>query len=227
MHGLNTFEYQPAKVAAMEGLWETESGAPLLLFGWPDMEAEETRYKIEIPKLSSLILTHDWNGTVQGLKAWPKDERPPAAIVFWTFRIMVGLGLLMILTGVMAIILYFRKRLFDSRWFQLWCMALTPAGFIAVLAGWFVTEVGRQPWIVQGLLRTGNAASPVIGVSVALSLIAFIIVYTFVFGAGSYYILKLIGQGPGAGGEPYAAHTMAEPPFIAGKKKKEGGRRNV
>src|SRR6056297_25048 len=224
MHGLNTFEHQPAKVAAMEGLSETTAGAPLLLFGWPDQEAEMTRYALEIPKLSSLILTHDLNGEVRGLKEWPENERPPAALVFWTFRIMVGLGLLMIATGLMAIVLFLTKRLFNTRWFQLWCMALTPAGFISVLAGWFVTEVGRQPWIVQGLMRTDNAASPVIGTSVAISLAAFIVVYVFVFGAGSYYILKLIGKGPETEDEPYGAHGVKEPPLVTGGARKKGGR---
>jgi len=226
MHGLNTFKHQPAKVAAMEGLWETTRGAPLLLFGWPDQEAEKTRYALEIPKLSSLILTHDLNGEVRGLKEWPENERPPAALVFWTFRIMVGLGLLMIATGLMAIVLFLTKRLFNTRWFQLWCMALTPAGFISVLAGWFVTEVGRQPWIVQGLMRTDSAASPVIGTSVALSLAAFVVVYTFVFGAGSYYILKLIGQGPDTSGtdaETYGAHGMKEPPIATDMAGEKGG----
>ena len=214
LHGLNTFKYQPAKVAAMEGIWDTKRGAPLLLFGWPDQEAETTRYAVEIPKLSSLILTHDLNGEVRGLKEWPKNERPPAALVFWTFRIMVGLGMLMIATGVIAIVLHFRKRLFDTRWFQYWCMALTPAGFIAVLAGWFVTEVGRQPWIVQGILRTDAAISPVLGSSVAVSLTAFIIVYGFVFGAGTYYILKLIAKGPETQENAYGAHGVEKPPLV-------------
>jgi cytochrome d ubiquinol oxidase subunit I len=214
LHGLNTFKYQPAKVAAMEGIWDTKRGAPLLLFGWPDQEAETTRYALEIPKLSSLILTHDLNGEVRGLKEWPKNERPPAALVFWSFRIMVGLGMLMIATGVIAIVLHFRKRLFDTRWFQYWCMALTPAGFIAVLAGWFVTEVGRQPWIVQGILRTDAAISPVLGSSVAVSLTAFIIVYGFVFGAGTYYILKLIAKGPETQEKAYGAHGVEKPPLV-------------
>ena len=160
LHGLNTFKHQPAKVAAMEGLWETRRGAPLVLFGWPDQEEETTKYAIEIPKLSSLILTHELDGEVKGLKEWPRDDRPPAVWVFWAFRIMVGMGMLMIATGVIAIVLYLKKRLFDTRWFQYWCMALTPAGFIAVLAGWFVTEVGRQPWIVQGLMRTARCHFP-------------------------------------------------------------------
>jgi cytochrome d ubiquinol oxidase subunit I len=214
LHGLNTFKYQPAKVAAMEGLWETKSGAPLKLFGWPDQEEETTKFSVEIPKLSSLILTHEFDGEVKGLKEWPKEDRPPVALVFWAFRIMVGLGMLMIATGVIAIILHFKKQLFDTRWFQYWCMALTPAGFIAVLAGWFVTEVGRQPWIVQGLLRTKDAVSPVAGTSVAISLSAFVIVYVFVFGAGTYYILRLIGKGPKSADEAYGAHGVEKPPLV-------------
>ena len=193
LHGLNTLEHQPAKVSAMEGLWDTQRGAPLMLFGWPDEDAEVTKYGLEIPKLSSLILTHHLDGEVKGLKEWPKDERPPVAWVFWSFRIMVGLGLLMIATGLTGLVLYVKKRLFDTWWFQYWCMALTPAGFIAVLAGWFVTEIGRQPYIVYGVLRTGETASPVLGTPIAISLFAFIITYVFVFGAGSYYILALIG----------------------------------
>jgi cytochrome d ubiquinol oxidase subunit I len=214
LHGLNTFKYQPAKVAAMEGIWETKRGAPLLLFGWPDQEAETTKFAVEIPKLSSLILTHSLDGEVKGLKEWPENERPPAALVFWTFRIMVGLGMLMIATGVFAIILHFKKRLFDTRWFQYWCMALTPAGFIAVISGWFVTEVGRQPWIVQGIMRTDAATSPVLGTSVAISLAAFIIVYGFVFGAGTYYILKLVLKGPETQEEAYGTHGLKKPPLV-------------
>jgi len=214
LHGLNTLKHQPAKVAAMEGLWETRQGAPLVLFGWPDQEEETTKYAIEIPKMSSLILTHDLNGEVKGLKDWPREDRPPAVWVFWAFRIMVGLGLLMIATGVIAIVLYLKKRLFDTRWFQYWCMAVTPAGFIAVLAGWFVTEVGRQPWIVHGLMRTSDATSPVMGTSIAISLTAFIIVYVFVFGAGSYYILKLIAKGPQEAAAAYGDHGIEKPPIV-------------
>ncbi|MGB5987336.1 MAG: cytochrome ubiquinol oxidase subunit I, partial [Desulfobacterales bacterium] len=223
MHGLNTLEHQPVKVSAMEGLWETQRGAPLKLFGLPDQEEERTKYTIEIPKLSSLILTHDLDGEVKGLKEWPKGERPPVASVFWSFRIMVGIGVLMVLTGVFAVILYWRKRLFDTRWFQYWCMALTPAGFIAVLAGWFVTEIGRQPYIVYGVLRTAEAASPVMGTQVGLSLLAFVIVYTFVFGAGSYYILRLIHKGPGAQEKDYGAHGLDKPPIIGDLTADKGG----
>ena len=224
LHGLNTLEHQPAKVAAMEGLWETERGAPLKLFGWPDEAEERTKYAIEIPKLSSLILTHDLDGEVKGLKEWHPDERPPVAVVFWSFRVMVGIGVMMVLTGVFAAVLYFRKRLFNTRWFQWWCMALTPAGFIAVLAGWFVTEVGRQPYVAYGVMKTADAVSPVIGPHVALSLLAFIVTYTFVFGAGSYYILRLIAKGPGTTEEAvYGTHGVKKPPLVTDIVKETGG----
>lgn len=225
LHGLNTLEYQPAKVAAMEGIWETERGAALKLFGWPDQDEERTKFALEIPYLSSLILTHDLNGEVKGLKEWPKDERPPVAIVFWSFRIMVGIGVLMVLTGAIAVVLYFRKRLFDTNWFQYWCMALTPSGFIAVLAGWFVTEVGRQPYVAYGVMKTADAVSPVIGPHIALSLLAFIVTYTFVFGAGSYYILRLIGKGPGIRDEQtYGTHGVEKPPLVTDLAPDAGGK---
>jgi cytochrome d ubiquinol oxidase subunit I len=215
LHGLNTLKHQPAKVAAMEGLWETQQGAPLVLFGWPDQEAQKTRYAIEIPKLSSLILTHELDGEVKGLKEWSRDDQPPVAWVFWSFRIMVGIGMLMILTGVMALLLHLRKRLFDTPWFQYWCMALTPSGFIAVLAGWFVTEIGRQPYIIYGVMRTAEAVSPVGGQPIALSLAAFFITYVVVFGAGVYYIGRLIARGPGDHEEAYGAHGVKKPPLVA------------
>lgn len=196
LHGLNTLEHQPVKVSAMEGQWHTEKGAPLRLFAIPDSENETNHFEISIPKASSLILTHDLNGEVKGLTEWPKDERPPVGIVFWSFRIMVAIGLCMALTGVIAIVLFFRKRLFDTRWFQGWCMALAPSGFVAVLAGWFVTEVGRQPYVAYGILRTEDAVSPVLGSHVAISLMAFIIAYIIIFGAGTYYILHIIAKGP-------------------------------
>jgi cytochrome d ubiquinol oxidase subunit I len=225
LHGLNTLEHQPAKVAAMEGLWGTERGAPLKLFGWPDQEEEETKYAIEIPKLSSLILTHDLDGEVKGLQEWPADERPPVAWVFWSFRIMVGVGILMICTGVIAAILFLRKRLFETRWFQLWCMALTPSGFVAVLAGWCVTEIGRQPYAAYGLIRTAESVSPVSGPQIGVSLLAFIIVYLFVFGAGSYYILRLIAKGPATEEGAYGAHGVGEPPLVTDLASETGGTR--
>jgi len=223
MHGLNTVKHQPAKVAAIEGLWETQRGAPLNLFGWPDQEEETTRYAVEIPKLSSLILTHDLEGEVQGLKSWPKSDRPPAAVVFWAFRIMVGLGALMILTGITALVLHVKKRLFDTRWFQYWCMALLPTGFLAVLAGWFVTEVGRQPYIIQGVMRTTEAVSPVMSSPIAISLAAFILTYGLVFGAGSYYIIKLVRKGPDTEAGAYGSHGVKEPPLATDLVSQKGG----
>ena len=195
-HGLNTLEHQPRKVAAMEAIWENETGAGLRLFAIPDQKNQTNHYELIIPKLSSLILTHDLNGTVQGLSNWAPEDQPPVTIIFWSFRVMVSIGLAMVLTGIFAVILYFRKRLFDTRWFQYWCMAMTPSGFIAILAGWFVTEVGRQPYMVYGIIRTSDGVSPVISEQIALTLLAFIITYIFIFGAGSYYILQLIGKGP-------------------------------
>lgn len=226
MHGLNTLKYQPAKVAAMEGLWETRKGAPLKLFGWPDPEAEITHFSLEIPKLSSLILTHRTDGEVKGLKAWKKTERPPVVWVFWSFRIMVGIGLMMIVTGISALVLFFRKRLFDNRWFQIWCMAMTPTGFVAVLAGWFVTEIGRQPYIISGVMKTAEAVSPVGIQPIVISMTAFLITYGLVFGAGTYYILRLILKGPDVEEETYGAHGIERPPLITGFVS-ENGEQNV
>jgi cytochrome d ubiquinol oxidase subunit I len=216
LHGLNTLKHQPAKVAAIEGLWETESRAPLKLFGIPDEEKEETLHAIEIPALGSLILTHDINGEIKGLKEWSKEDRPPVKIVFFSFRVMVGIGLLMVLTGFMALLLFLRKRLYNTRWFLRWCMIMAPSGFIALLAGWFVTEIGRQPYIIYGVMRTSQAVTPLEGSTVLLSLSAFIIVYFFVFGSGVYYIFKLIRKGPitSEQEETYGAHGLKQPAII-------------
>lgn len=213
LHGLNTMEHQPAKVAAMEGNWDTQTNMPLRLIGFPNEETETTDHSIEIPNLGSLILTHHADGEVKGLKEWAKEDRPPVAIVFWAFRIMVAIGVLMALTGVFAVILHVRKRLFDTRWFQIWCMAMTPAGFIAILAGWTTTEVGRQPWTVYGVLRTADSVSPVLPQHIALSLAAFVVVYLAVFGAGTYYIIKLIRKGIHTQSEGMEAHSQVAAPF--------------
>ena len=222
MHGLNTLQHQPAKVAAIEALWDAQRGAPLVLFAWPEETTERNLFAVTIPKLSSLILTHDLEGEVKGLKEWPREDRPPVPPVFFSFRIMVGVGLLMILTGVTALILHFRKRLFDSRWFQYWCMAMTPSGFAAVLAGWLVTETGRQPYVVYGVMRSAESVSPVPGQAIAMSMAAFVLAYTFVFGAGSYFILKQIGKGPETAGHVYGSHGVPEPPLITNLVAKEG-----
>lgn len=196
MHGLNTLEHQPAKIAAMEGHFETQRGAPLILFGWPDMQSDRTRFAVEVPKLGSLILTHEWDGEVKGLKAWPPADRPNALILFWSFRIMVGIGLLMVLLGLLSLGARYRGRLYDWGALQRFAMLMGPSGFVAVLAGWITTEVGRQPYTVYGLLRTADSVSPIDAVAVGFSLIAFIVVYFAVFGAGTFYILRLMGHTP-------------------------------
>jgi cytochrome d ubiquinol oxidase subunit I len=196
LHGLNTLQYQPAKIAAMEGHWETRAGQPLILLGWPSMAAETTHYAVELPKLGSLILTHDWNGTVKGLKAWPPEERPNATIVFWSFRIMVGIGVLMLLAGAWSLLQRYRRQLTGSTALLRFAVLLSPAGFIAVVAGWITTEVGRQPYTVYGLLRTAQSVSPIDAAAVAASLLAFIVVYFAVFGAGTFYMLRLMLHAP-------------------------------
>ena len=202
LHGLNTLEHQPAKVAAMEGHFDTQAGQPLILFGLPDMDAEETKYAIEIPRLGSLILTHDWNGTVKGLKDWPRNERPPAAIVFWSFRIMVGLGLAMVVVGVWGLAVRMRRRLYDSPMLNRAMVVMGLSGFVAVLAGWVTTEVGRQPYPVYGLLTTSRSVSPLEAPAVAISLGLFAVVYFIVFGAGIFYLLRLMARRPGDDGDP-------------------------
>jgi cytochrome bd ubiquinol oxidase subunit I len=198
-HGLNTLKHQPAKVAAMEGHFEAEQkGAPLILFGLPDMERGETRYALQLPKLGSLILTHDLEGSVKGLKSWPREDWPRVPIVFWSFRIMVGLGFLMIATGLVSLWLRWRGKLYETPLFARWCLAMGPSGFVALLAGWFVTETGRQPYTVYGLLRTADSVSPIGSPGVALSLIAFVVVYLIVFGMGIWYLLRLMRADPEA-----------------------------
>ncbi|WP_027796178.1 cytochrome ubiquinol oxidase subunit I [Paraburkholderia acidipaludis] len=196
-HGLNTREYQPAKIAAIEGLWDTEQGGTALnLFGIPDMQAETTRYAVSVPHLGSLILTHSWDGEIRGLKSFPPDQRPNSTLIFWTFRVMVGLGLLMIVLGVAGWVQRRRGRLYESRGFQRFALAMGPTGFITLLAGWITTEAGRQPWVVYGVMRTSQAVSPLTTQQVSVSLMAFVVVYFLVFGTGIYYMLKLIRKGP-------------------------------
>src|SRR6188474_2765755 len=196
LHGLNTLKHQPAKIAALEAHWETGTSVPLILFAFPDPKAETNHYELAIPKLGSLILTHDWNGEVKGLKSFPPEDRPNPIIPFFAFRIMVGIGLIMIAVGIAGAILWLTGRLFTSRWFLHTLTWVSPLGFLAVLAGWFTAEVGRQPWTVYGILRTADAVSPVPGGSVLASIILFVMVYGIVFGAGLYYIIKLVQRGP-------------------------------
>ena len=201
-HGLNTREYQPAKIAAIEGLWETEKGGTALnLFGLPDMQAETTKYALKVPHLGSLILTHSWNGEIRGLKEFPAQDRPYSPLIFWTFRIMAGLGMLMLLTAVVGFILRRAGKLYDCRWFQRFVVCMGPSGILALLAGWITTEVGRQPWTVYGVLRTSDSLSPLDSQQVGTSLLIFVVVYFLVFGTGIYYMLKMMKKGPTSGGD--------------------------
>ncbi|MBC7190898.1 cytochrome ubiquinol oxidase subunit I [Marinobacter sp.] len=196
LHGLNTLEHQPTKVAAMEGNWETSRHVPLLLFAMPDQENETNHFEIGIPSLASFILTHEWDGEVPGLKAVPAAERPPVAIVFWSFRIMVGLGMLMILFALAGLVLRAGGRYWRTHWFLQGLRAMSVAPFIAVLTGWFVTETGRAPWLVYGMMTHTEAVTPSLTGGMALfTLIGYIVVYSLVFSAGAYYLMRVLYLG--------------------------------
>ena len=198
MHGINTLEHQPAKIAAMEGHFESypDGRAPLILFGLPDDVAGETRYKVEIPLLGSLILTHSLDTPIKGLDAFPPDDRPKSAMIFWTFRIMVGIGFAMLGLGLWSAWARWKGRLRDAAWLHRAAVAMGPSGFLAVLCGWITTEVGRQPFTVYGLLRTDQSAAPLQADAVGASLLAFIVVYFFVFGSGTFYVMRLMSKRP-------------------------------
>ncbi len=216
LHGLNTREYQPAKLAAIEANWNTESRMPLNLFAIPDPKNETNHDVIQVPLLGSLILAHDINGTVQGLKDFPPEDRPPVAIPFFAFRIMVGLGLVMLAVVVVSLWLRWRGALFTSGWFLRTCQYLGPIGFLAVLAGWTTTEVGRQPWTVYGLMRTANSVSPSLtGADVLISLIGYMAAYLVMFPAGIMIMARFVRAGPQAPeaeeGEEVESGRPAEP----------------
>lgn len=197
LHGLNTLTHQPVKIMAMEGHFESHpEGAPLYLFGWPDQEAATVRFPLAIPHAGSLILEHSLSAPMDGLETVPREEWPPVPIVFWSFRIMVGLGLLMFTLGAIALIAHLRGRLYDWKNLHRFALVMGPAGFVAVIAGWVTTEVGRQPYTVYHLLRTAHSVSPLDAPAVATSLIAFVIVYFAVFSVGTWYILRLMGHPP-------------------------------
>jgi cytochrome bd ubiquinol oxidase subunit I len=196
-HGLNTLKHQPVKVMAMEGHYQSHpNGAPLILFGLPDQTEGKVKYAIEIPKMSSLILKHSLNAPLAGLDSVPRKDWPPVPITFWSFRVMVGLGCLIMGLGLFSLWLRWRGELYQSRLFHGIAMAMGPAGFIAVLAGWITTETGRQPFTVFGLLRTVESASPLAAPAVASSLIAFVVAYFVLFIAGVIYILRLMALPP-------------------------------
>ena len=197
MHGQNTRRFQPAKLAAIEGIWDNEAPASLNLFAIPDQMEARNHYALEIPYLGSLILTHSLRGRVRGLKDWPADERPPVWPVFFAFRTMVGIAIVMLGVVLLGWWLYFRGRLFDSVWFLQLCQWVAPLGFIAVLAGWTVAEVGRQPWTIYGLLRTSASVTPSLtAADVTGSLLAYMAVYLIMYPAGVAIMARLVRQGP-------------------------------
>jgi cytochrome d ubiquinol oxidase subunit I len=228
-HGLNTLEHQPAKIMAMEGHYESHPhGAPLILFGIPNDEEQRMEHAIAIPRLGSLILNHDLDAPLAGLDTVAPADRPPVEVVFWSFRVMVGLGLLMIALGLWSLLARARGKLYDSRWLIRFALVMGPSGFVAVIAGWITTEVGRQPYTVYGLLRTADSVSPLAAPAVAASLIAFVIVYFVVFGMGTWYLLRLMSRAPQPHepelpNAPAHAAGITPAPAIAGGEAKEGG----
>ena len=225
-HGLNTLEHQPAKVMAMEGHYDSHpGGAPLILFGIPNSAEKRVDYAVEIPKASSLILKHDPNAPLAGLDTVPDADEPPVGPVFWAFRIMVGLGFAMVGIGLWSLLARLRGKLYDWSWLHRAALAMGPSGFVAVLCGWIVTEMGRQPFTVYGLLRTAQSASPLDAPAVAASLVAFVVVYFAVFGAGVWYLFRLAAKPPeadesGLDGRPIRTAGVTPAPAVA-----EGERR--
>ena len=203
-HGLNTLRYQPIKLAAIEARWDTGRGVPLTLFAWPDMARQRNDYAIDVPRLGSLVLTHSWNGEVTGLKSVPPEDRPYVPLPFFAFRLMVGIGLVLIAIAIIGTFLRWRRRLYETRWFACLCAFSSPLPFLAILAGWTVTETGRQPYLVYGYLKTAEAAAPVAASAVTVSLALFVIVYLVLLAAFFFYATRLVLRGPGAG--------EAEPP---------------
>ncbi len=212
LHGLNTLQHQPAKVAAMEGIWETQRGVGASLFAIPDATNEKNHFEVAIPKLASLYLTHDWNGEVKGLKEWPRADRPPVAVLYVAFRIMVGIGLIMLAIVIIGFLLWWRGRLFTTGWYLRACQWAGASGFIAVLAGWTVTEVGRQPWVVYGLMRTSQGVTPSLTtLDVVISLTVYVLAYVVIFGGGFVLMRRLFRIGPSPVSESEAFDDAARP----------------
>ncbi|VEG91338.1 cytochrome ubiquinol oxidase subunit I [Legionella spiritensis] len=194
--GLEVHKYQPLKTAAMEGVWETQKGVPLLLFAWPSQQQQRNEYAVAIPKLASLINTHSLDGELVGLKSVAPSDQPPVAPVFFSFRIMVGIGMLMLATALTGLYLRARKTLYRAKWFHQWCLLMAPLGFVASIAGWITAEMGRQPWVVYGLMRTSHAVSAIGMEEVIISMTLLVLAYGVVFSFYLYYLMKLIRQGP-------------------------------
>jgi len=221
-HGLNTLKHQPIKVAAMEAHWDGSHPGDFHIFAWPDEKNETNRFAISIPRGASLILTHDPNGLFPGLKSVPPDQRPPVIPVFFAFRVMIGIGFLMIAIGLFGAFLWWRGKLFETRWYLQIVQYGWWLGFVAVLCGWITTEVGRQPWIAYGILRTADAISPVSAASVLTTLVLFVVVYGIVFAMGIYYINRLIARGPqGHAIEPSTHGAPGSPLSAAGDAARE------
>lgn len=209
-HGRNTLDHQIVKLLAIEGDFDPQpGGAHLVLFGFPSNEEARVRFQIAIPHIGSLILKHDWNAPMPGLTDYPKEDWPPVIIPFLSFRLMVGMGLLMLIIGWWSLWARFRGRLYEARWLHRMAVVMGPSGFITVIAGWVTTEVGRQPWTVYGQLRTVDSISPVEASAVATSLVAFIVVYFVAFGAGIWYILRVMAHPPGGIGSDLDARQRA------------------
>ena len=194
--GINVLHYQPLKTAAMEAVWETQKEAPLVLFAIPSQRLQKNLYALQIPGLASLINTHHWDGELVGLKSVSLKDQPQVAPVFFTFRIMVGLGLLMLFTATLALYLRWRGALYESGWFHRWCFFMAPLGFMASIAGWLTAEIGRQPWVVYNLMRTHDAVSTIGIEEVIISLVLLILAYGIVFGFYLFYLFKTIKIGP-------------------------------
>jgi cytochrome bd ubiquinol oxidase subunit I len=200
--GRNTLQYQPVKIAAMEGDFTTKAGQPLVLFGLPDEGQNRNRLEIALPHLGSVILTHTWDGLVRGLDAFPRNDWPVVFVVFWSFRVMVGVAVLMFALGLVSLWLRYKRLLYDTPLFHRAAVLLSPAGFICILAGWTTTEVGRQPWTVFGQLRTADSVSPVTVPLVAFSCALILIIYTVIFGIGIRYLLAMMAHPPSLTEEP-------------------------
>lgn len=196
LHGRNSFQHQPVKVAAMEGDWDSRRGQHLVLFAWPDVADAHNKFELAIPHLGSLVLTHNWNGLVPGLTSAPRRDWPPVPVVFFAFRLMVGLWMLMLALVLVGAWLRWRGRLYEARWFHIACAFSSPLPFLALLSGWTVTEVGRQPYVVYGYLRTVDAAAPVAAQAVFGSLALFIAVYAALLFAFFFYATRTVLRGP-------------------------------
>jgi len=200
LHGLNTLKYQPAKLAAMEGIWETQKGVPAVLFAIPDQATQSNLYEIAVPKLASFYLTHDWNGEVKGIKEFG-DQHPPVGPVFWAFRIMVGVGLLMLAVSWFASYELKIKNTLSQRTAMV-LVAMTFAGWVALVSGWYVTEIGRQPWLVHGVLTTAQASSQVPAGNIALSLAMYLTLYAALLSAYVSVVFYLAKKAVDGGHEP-------------------------